>query len=102
MEASDQQGTEQNEGQTEETTPGGTDVQPIEGDQGTPAEQDAPAAGGPGSPDEERRTSAPAPEDQSGVPGLPENEGVEPGEAPGEDRPEGVSDTTPSPAEPTE
>lgn len=101
MEASDQQGTEQNEGQTEETTPGGTDVQPIEGDQGTPAEQDAPPAGGTGS-DDPVRTSAPAPEDQSGVPGLPENEGVQPGEAQDDDRPEGVSETTPSPAEPTE
>jgi hypothetical protein len=53
-------------------------VQPIQGDQGPQVAEQVPADATGGNPDVPIRTSAPPPEAQSGVPGIPENEGVEP------------------------
>jgi hypothetical protein len=57
----------------------GPAVDPIEGDQGPQVAEQTPqgTVGGSFDPDAPVRTSAPPPDAQSGVPALPENEGVE-------------------------
>lgn len=93
MEASDQ--GQQDQPQDEGTDPAArTEEQeadapePTQGDQGPQViEQDAAdasaAATGRFDPDQPVRTSPPTPDQQSGVPGIPENEGVQPGDESG-------------------
>jgi hypothetical protein len=58
----------------------GPAVEPVQGDQGPQVSEQVPADATGSDPDNAVRTSAPAPEAQSGVPQIPDgtNEGVEP------------------------